>query len=95
VFSLAVLRAQTRVGSRVPCGCFGRTARREVRLILFRNAVVAAVAALAAAGPGWVPGFRWPDPGEAVPAILVALGVAVGAAMGREIVRMSSPVPRA
>jgi hypothetical protein len=95
VFSLAVLRARTRVGSRLPCGCFGRTARREARLILFRNALVAAVAALAAAGPGRVPGFRWPASGEAVPAILVALAVAVSAAMVREIVRMSAPAPRA
>ena len=90
VFSAAVLRAQARVGSRLPCGCFGRSARREVRLILFRNAGLAALAALVAMAPGETPGLRWPGPSEALPAILVTAALALGAAMLREIVRMSA-----
>jgi methylamine utilization protein MauE len=90
VFSAAVVRASARVGPRVPCGCFGRSARREVRLILFRNAGLAAVAVLVAAVPGRSPGFRWPEPAEALPAILVIAGAILGAAMVRELVRSSA-----
>jgi hypothetical protein len=88
-FSVAVIRARGRVGDRLPCGCFGRTARRDVRLVLFRNVLLAGLAGLVAAAPGGVPGFRWPGSTEILPAALVASAALVAGAMLRELARMA------
>jgi hypothetical protein len=42
-FSLAVVRARARRGERLPCGCFGRSGVRDARLMLIRNALLAAL----------------------------------------------------
>lgn len=44
-FSLAVLNARTVQGDRLPCGCFGGVGARDYRLMLARNAALAALAA--------------------------------------------------
>ena len=79
LFSLAVLRARAHSGDRVPCGCFGRTDERDYRVVLVRNALLGA-----SAGALLVSGTKddlistaSPDPTEAVPALLVATGVAL------------------
>jgi hypothetical protein len=43
-FSLAVLRARSVRGSRLPCGCFGASKVRDYRELLARNAVLGALA---------------------------------------------------
>lgn len=39
-FCVAILRARTAHGDRLPCGCFGGTTERDYRLMLIRNAVL-------------------------------------------------------
>ena len=87
-FSAAVLRARARVGDRLPCGCFGRTARRGVRLVLFRNAAVAGLAVLVAAAPGSSEFLRWPSGSEILPAVLVAGAAVLAGLLLRELGRM-------
>jgi hypothetical protein len=93
MFSAAAIRARARVGSRLPCGCFGRSGRREVRVVLLRNVGLAALAALVAVATRAVPELRWPHPTEALPAILVAAAVVLGGAMLRETMRLSARSP--
>jgi hypothetical protein len=81
-FSIAVIRARLLTGEAVPCGCFGARTARDWRLVLARNALLAAVAAWALAqGSGASP--RWselvPRGGELVPAAL-ATGSVLAAA---------------
>ena len=78
VFSLAVVRARTRTGNRVPCGCFGGSEERDFRLILARNAVLAALAgAVLVSGfeEGLISSSAAPRLEETVPAILVGAGI--------------------
>jgi hypothetical protein len=77
-FSLAVLRARRLQGDRLPCGCFGGAGSRDYRLMLLRNAFLGAVAAAILLVPD-VAGYELepPDASQAVPALLVALGVAL------------------
>jgi hypothetical protein len=79
-FSLAVLRARVRRGNRVPCGCFGRTKARDYRIMLGRNAVLAALAAvilLSDETEGLLSGMKVPAAGEMFPAILAIVGIGV------------------
>ncbi|MDQ3661031.1 MAG: hypothetical protein M3454_08270 [Actinomycetota bacterium] len=77
-FSLALARLGTQGQSRVPCGCFGRVTDRSLRLLLARNALLAALAAavLAVKPQGW-PSWqtRAPLGSDALPAALVLLGL--------------------
>jgi methylamine utilization protein MauE len=77
-FSGALAWARTRLGDRVPCSCFGRTRERDVRLLLLRNAGLAALAAIVAAGGAPVRVELPPAPsgGEWVAAALAVLGAA-------------------
>ena len=45
-FSLAVLRARSLSGDRLPCGCFGGASTRDYREMLGRNALLAAASAV-------------------------------------------------
>jgi hypothetical protein len=87
-FSAAILRPRARVGDRLPCGCFGRTGRRDVRLVLFRNAAVAGLAVLVAAAPGGSEPLRWPSGSEILPAVLVAGAAVLAGLLVRELGRM-------
>lgn len=77
-FSLAVLRARRLQGDRLPCGCFGGAGTRDYRLMLVRNAFLGAVAALVLLVPR-VARFELEAPrgSQLVPALLVAVGVAL------------------
>jgi hypothetical protein len=75
-FSLAVLRARSLQGDRLPCGCFGGSGGRDYRLMLVRNAVLGSVAALVLLVPR-VASYeidRLPA-SDVLPAVMVAVGV--------------------
>lgn len=74
-FSYALVRARARRGDRLPCGCFGRIAVRDARLMLARNALLAALCAVVlVSGPRG--GARAAAPlGVLVPVVLVGAGL--------------------
>jgi hypothetical protein len=80
VFSVAILRTRAGHGGRaIPCGCFGGASARDFRLLLGRNAMLAAAAATSMAASD-SPLLRWPGvpgEGELLPAALGAAGIAV------------------
>lgn len=77
-FSLAVLRARRLQGDRLPCGCFGGSGSRDYRLMLVRNALLGAVAAAILLFRGIADyAVAAPESSQVVPALLVALGVAL------------------
>ena len=78
VFSLAILRARSLQGDRLPCGCFGRLRERDYRSMLVRNGVLMALAAtmlLANAEQGLLFAFEPPGGDELLPGLLVAVGL--------------------
>jgi hypothetical protein len=87
-FSAALVRLRARVGVRVPCGCFGSRRRRDVRLLLLRNAALGLVAVAALAGPDRLTGLRGPTSSELAPAVLVAAGILLAAALVRRALTM-------
>ena len=71
-FSLAVLRGRALHGDRLPCGCFGSSARRDWRSMLARNIALAGLAAIAFVQRANVP---LPTARDPLPAVLTAVGV--------------------
>lgn len=85
-FSLALLRARTAVGDRLPCGCFGKASERDYRLMIARNAALAGLAGLVLVSglrEGALAGYARPGAVEALPALLVVLGIALAAWIAR------------
>jgi hypothetical protein len=83
-FSAAILQARRRFGDVVACGCFGTSVARDYRILLLRNALLAAGASIAAFGGVdapriSVPGLPTAD--DALPAALAVIGIAVAAWM--------------
>lgn len=80
-FSLAIVRAaRFRRDGEVPCGCFGSRQARSPGTLLGRNAALAFVALVALVGGGGrVPRWELPSAGEALPATLAIVGVAIAA----------------
>ncbi|MEP6477231.1 MAG: MauE/DoxX family redox-associated membrane protein [Actinomycetota bacterium] len=80
IFSVAILRSRVRgVGDEIACGCFRGGATRDYRLLLARNALLAAVAATSISAPD-VPLLRWPGPpgeGEVLPFALAVTAIAM------------------
>jgi hypothetical protein len=85
-FSVALLRLRSRLGDRAPCGCFGSSRTRSIRLLLARNAILAVVAAAALAGPERLVGLRAPGGGEVLPFALAAAGAVMAAVLTRRAV---------
>lgn len=85
-FSVELLRLRTRLGDRAPCGCFGSSRTRSIRLLLVRNAILAVVAAAALAGPDRLAGIRVPGDGEILPFALAAAGAVMAAVLTRRAV---------
>jgi hypothetical protein len=80
VFSLAVMRAQTVQGGKLPCGCFGRNKVRDYRVMVVRNALLGAAAAVVLLSGSTVAlfeGVRAPERGESLAAALAVLGIAL------------------
>jgi hypothetical protein len=85
-FSVELLRLRSRLGDRAPCGCFGSSRTRSIRLLLTRNAILAVVAAAALAGPERLRGIRVPGGGEILPFALAAAGIVTAAVLTRRAV---------
>ena len=83
LFSVALVRAWRLHGPRISCGCFGRTRERDVRALLVRNAILAAIAVATLLSSIPIPLPPAPSPGDAVPVLLVGVGLAIAAALGR------------
>ena len=86
-FALAVFRAHSFQGDRLPCGCFGELKERDYRVMLARNAVLAALAALTVVGgsdEGVIFSVERPTTAEAVPGALVAAGVCLALWVARQ-----------
>ena len=79
-FSLVLYRAARQRGSRVPCGCFGRTRERDARIALARNAALMVVSAwLLGRGDDFAPWPPAPQGDEWVAAALTLLASALAA----------------
>jgi putative oxidoreductase len=88
MFSAAVVRARRRLGTAVPCGCFGGRRTIDARLLLARNVVLAGVAALVAAGGDAAPRISlppWPTGPGIVPALLGAVALGIAAWVGHQV----------
>jgi hypothetical protein len=97
IFSGAVIHARRSLGRRLPCGCFGKKKSRDYRALLLRNLALGLFAGAALAGQPARPvleGIRWPHLGEALPAMLVLLGLALGISVIVQILRLRTPGPR-
>ncbi|MFN2390030.1 MAG: MauE/DoxX family redox-associated membrane protein [Actinomycetota bacterium] len=78
-FSLALLRARSRIGARLPCGCFGRSKTRPFSVLVARNALLSVLAAATLLLAGAHEVEIGPPTGSALlPALLGATGLAVG-----------------
>lgn len=79
LFSIALVRARSLRGSRLPCGCFGRTKQRDFRILLARNTVLTILAAvvLVAGSRPWTTAAAVPRPRDVLPAALVTAGLAL------------------
>jgi hypothetical protein len=81
VFSAAVVRGRFRLGGKIPCGCFGKREVRDYRTLILRNMALGMTAAIVLTekpGKHLLAGLRGPHLSEAVPAVLVILGLAFG-----------------
>lgn len=82
LFSAAIVRARSRRGDRLPCGCFGGAGERDYRLMIARNAVLGLLAAAVIARGRdlqTLEGLGAPETADLLPAGLVVLGlVAIG-----------------
>ena len=92
-FSIAILRARSIQGDKLPCGCFGRTKKRDYRWSLARNAGLALVAALTLArGEDVSPldGFAVPSGSEVVAFGLVLVGAGLVVWMLLNVLRIGN-----
>jgi methylamine utilization protein MauE len=77
-FCLALLRARSAEGDRLPCNCFGTHSVFDYRTLLLRNGLLgvpAAVILIADKDFSLFDDLSLPTAGEALPAALVAIGV--------------------
>jgi hypothetical protein len=91
-FCLALLRARSAEGDRLPCNCFGGNNALDYRMMLLRNGIVGIPAALILiAGKDFLlfDGIRAPTTEEAIPIALVALGVVFVVWMVRVVVTLT------
>jgi hypothetical protein len=90
-FSVALARAPRAADGRLPCGCFGRRARRSIRWLLTRNAALGIVAGVSYVTGGRIPLPSLPDSGETFPAFLALAGVALTAWLVFWALRLANP----
>jgi hypothetical protein len=90
VFSAAIVRARVTHGRKLACGCFGGRSTTDYRMLLFRNAVLGTAAAAVLTGKSGplLEGLRGPHPREAIPAVLVLLGLALTTVVVVQISRL-------
>lgn len=88
-FGLAMGRVLAR-GEEVDCGCFGAASGRPVGLpALARNAVLAALAGLAAWEGAWV--APWGTVQQSLPVVLTAAALLAGAALVAQLEKLPAP----
>jgi methylamine utilization protein MauE len=91
-FCLAVLRARSAEGDRLPCNCFGADSAHDYRTMLLRNGLLgipAAVILLSGEDFFLFGDTRLPSASEAIPVALVGVGVLLGAWMIRAVATMT------
>lgn len=76
MFSLAIVRARSISGDRLPCGCFGGSAERHYQTMMLRNAGLGTLAAIVLLSRGDLEPALPPVPstGEVLPALLALAG---------------------
>ena len=94
LFSAAIARVAVIKGRRVPCGCFGGNKSRDFRLLLARNAVLCAAAAVLLFADSDASLVASVDGSDVVPALLVAAGVAVVAWLATQMATSLRGRPR-
>lgn len=77
LFSLAIVRARSEQGDRLPCGCFGGTRERHYKTMMARNAGLGILAAIVLGGPRDAGLPAAPSSAELLPALLVVMGAAL------------------
>lgn len=86
-FSLVLAEGARGGRRRLPCGCFGHSKERDLRVLLARNSALGALAAVVLVA-GAPPAGRTLDrleAGDAVPVIAIAVGVTVLLWMVRQV----------
>jgi Methylamine utilisation protein MauE len=89
-FSVAIVAVRARGDRAIDCGCFGGARRRDHRVLLLRNAVLAVVAAIAwrAGEEAWaLGGLGLPSGSELVPVAIALGGLALAAWVSAQAVR--------
>ncbi|HET8526955.1 MAG TPA: MauE/DoxX family redox-associated membrane protein [Actinomycetota bacterium] len=89
-FSVAIVAARARGDRRIDCGCFGAARRRDYRVLLLRNGVLAVVAAVAweTGEDAWALGsLGVPRGSELIPAAITIVGLALAAWVAAQAVR--------
>jgi hypothetical protein len=76
LFSLAILRARSINGDRLPCGCFGGSAERHYRTMMLRNGGLGVLAAIVLVHRNELQPIlpSMPTDGEVLPALLTLAG---------------------
>jgi hypothetical protein len=89
-FSVAIVAARARGDRRIDCGCFGSARRRDYRVLLLRNGVLAILAAVAwrAEEDAWaLRSLGVPRGSELIPAAITVVGLALAAWVAAQAVR--------
>ena len=76
LFSLAILRARSVTGDRLPCGCFGGSSERHYSTMMLRNAALGILAAAVSFGDT-DPSASFPAANDLFPAALALAGLAL------------------
>ena len=76
-FSLAILRARSLQGDRLPCGCFGGADVRSYKTMMLRNVLLALLAGTVLLGDVTASRPSLPGAGESIPAVLTIVGAAL------------------
>jgi hypothetical protein len=78
IFTVAILRARSRTGDRLPCACFGPSRRRDWRALVARNALLGLAALLVlVTGQGSLPEQGLSGGEDVLAAALAAAGLAL------------------
>jgi hypothetical protein len=89
-FSIAIVAARARGGRRIDCGCFGSARRRDYRVLLLRNGVLAIVAAVAwrMGGDAWaLRSLGMPRGSDLLPAAITVIGLGLATWVAAQAVR--------
>jgi Methylamine utilisation protein MauE len=90
VFSIAIVAARARGDRGIDCGCFGSSRRRDYRVLLLRNGVLAIVAAVAwrAGADAWaLRSLGMPRGSDLLPAAITVVGLGLAAWVAAQAVR--------